>query len=164
MKQGVEAMGIKAQWIVASSAITGEFPKIGGRATEGARSVWHNPQYHGENAGDMPKFEAAWRKLNPNAPVGRPSYLDLAGYNGMYMLALAIKNAGKDPTWKSTQAAFESLKDATPKKFGAWAADIEAPHAYGPNDHQGNDRLYEVQVTGGQWKVNPKRIFFFDKQ
>jgi branched-chain amino acid transport system substrate-binding protein len=165
MKQAVEAMGMKnLQWIVASSAITQEFPKVGGPAVEGARSTWHNLQYHGEKAGDMPKFEAAWRKLNPNAPVGRPSYLDLAAYNGMYILALAIKNAGKDPTWKSVQAAFESLKDATPRKFGPWAADTQAPENFSSTDHQGNDRLYEVQVTGGQWKVNPNRVFYFEKK
>lgn len=164
MKQGVEAMGMKnLQWVVSSSAITQEFPKIGGPAVEGAKSLWLFRQYHGEKAGDMPKFEASWRKLNPNAPVGRPSYLDLAGYNGMYILALAIKNAGREPTWKSVQAAFEGLKDATPSKFGPWAADIQAPESFGPTDHQGNDRFFEIAVSGGQWKVDPARVFRYDK-
>lgn len=163
MKQAVESMGMKnLQWIISNSCITPEFPKIGGSAVEGARATWQFYQYHGEKRGDMPKWEANWRKLNTEAP-GRPNYMDMAGYNGLYILALAIKNAGKDPTWKSVQAALESLKGATPSKFGPWASDLEPPQNFGPNDHQGNDRVFEVRVSGGQWRVDPSRVFVFDK-
>jgi len=160
IKQAVGSLGMKdIHWVVATSCITPEFTAIGGAAVEGAKSTWLFRQYHGETTGDMAKFEQSWKKLNPNAPAERPNYLDLAAYNGMYVTALAMKNAGKDLTWASAITAFEQLKDATPSKFGPWAADIQAPETFGPNDHQGNDRSHEVVVKSGKWTVDTSRVF-----
>jgi branched-chain amino acid transport system substrate-binding protein len=158
IKQAAEMRLGKQNWVVAESAITAQFIALGGPAVEGVKSSWQFRQYHGEKRGDMPKFEANWRKLNPNAPPGRPNYLDLSGYNGTYILALAMKGAGTDLTWDRVIKSFESLKDAVPTNFGRWAADLQAPETFSAVDHQGNDRQYEISVKDGKWQVNPNSL------
>lgn len=161
IKQAAELGMADLKWAVATSAITDQFIAVGGKAVEGVRASWMFRYYHGESAEPMQKFEANWKKLNPNAPPGRPNYNDLAGYNAMYSVALALKAAGDNPTWESVIKSFESLKDATPSKFGAWAADLQAPETFSPTDHQGNDRMQEVVVKNGKWQVNQDRTLVF---
>ena len=156
VKQAPERGLAKTPWWVGPGVVTRAFPTVAGAAAEGTRSVWIGPYYHGEK-GEMAKFEAAWVKRFGNPPEGRPAYTDVFSYGDMYILAQAIKKSGNDLSWPNLIRNWESLKDAKPSDFGPWAANVIFPHTYSATRHQGNQRVNNIVVQGGTWKVQPAK-------
>ena len=161
IKQAPEKGLVNVHWVVGATSATDAFASVVGQAGEGVKTTWTLRHYHREPEKEMAKFEAAWHKRYKNMPPGRPNLYDLSGYNSMYIFALGLRGAGKDPAWETFFASMEKLKDATPSKFGAWAANVSTPETFGPTDHQGNDRLYELVFRNGNWVVNKGVEFVF---
>lgn len=154
VKQAKEGSLGATPWWVGTGVVTRSFPTVSGSAAEGVRSVWLLPYYHGEKNPENVKFESAWTKKYGTPPEGRPAYTDVMGYGDTYILALAIKRAGKDISWPGLIHQLESLKDAKPSDFGPWAADVIFPMTFSTTVRQGNARTTDVVVKDGTWLVS----------
>lgn len=155
MRQAPERGLDKMRWWIGPGAVTKTFATVVGKMAEGTRSVWALPYYHGEKNNPMEKFEAAWTKRFGQPTEGRPAYTDLFCYGDMYTVALAIRMAGNDLSWPNLIRQMESLKNAKPSDFGAWAADVVFPITYGPNIRQGNNKIVDITLKDGTWHVSP---------
>ena len=155
IKQSAEKGVRNVNWVVSGSAMTEAFPPIAGAAGEGVRGDWLFPFYHGADAEPMKRFEMAWTETYPNAPPQRPNLYDMSGYNGLYIVSLAIRNAGPNPNWENVVKAFQELKHAVPSDLVPTAVNLSSPETYGPEDIQGNDRFYQLEIKDGHWRVRP---------
>ena len=86
----------------------------------------------------------------------------MSGYNGLYIVSLAIKNAGPNPTWSNVIKAFHGLKNAVPSDLVPGAANLATPETYGPKDIQGNSRLYQIEIKDGRWQVRSGNQYVYD--
>ena len=161
IKQAPEKGLVGVHWVVGATSATDAFVSVVGQAGEGVKTTWALRHYHREAEKEMVKFEAAWHNKYKNMPPGRPNLYDLSGYNSMYIFALGLKQAGKNPAWESFITSMESLKDATPSTFGKWAANVSTPETFSATDHQGNDRLYELVFRNGTWVVDKDVVYVF---
>jgi branched-chain amino acid transport system substrate-binding protein len=93
----------------------------------------------------MKAWEAKWKQEYPNLPAGRPNTFDLLSYGDMYVLAEALKRAGKDLTRDKLIAALESIKDYR-------ISPIATPRTFTTKHHIGNLRLQPLQEKNGQWE------------
>ena len=71
----------------------------------------------------------------------------------MYVLALALRAAGKDLSWPALISTWEQLKDLKPSDFGPYASDVIFPESFSPTDRDGNKRYTTIKVTNGAWDV-----------
>src|SRR5690606_9633763 len=111
LKQAPELGLVGKPWIVDVSAITRAVPQFAGAAAEGVRGVWLFPYFHDEEAKPMADFDRKWREAYGEPAAGRPSYIDVVGYGDMYVLALAVRAAGKDLTQAGLIDVWENSKN-----------------------------------------------------
>lgn len=115
-----------------------------GYNAEGYMGAWPLPLFPDSVDPAMAKFKAAWLKRNPNPPRGRPNLFDLDAYGDTYVVAEALRRAGRDLTREKLVDALESLKDyrisdvATPRSFTNW-------------NHIGNFSMTVMVVLGQHW-------------
>ena len=113
-------------------------------AAEGFTAAWLLPLYMGSKHPDMVKFETAWRKEYPNMPTGRPNVFDLLGYGDTYVVAEALKRAGRDLTVDKLIAALETLRNYR-------VSTVATPRTFTTEHHIGNLTLHVMQVKNGEW-------------
>ncbi len=113
-------------------------------AAEGFTAAWLLPLYMGSKHPDMVKFETAWRKEYPSMPTGRPNVFDLMGYGDMYVVAEALKRAGRDLTVDKLITGLESLR-------GYRISMVATPRTFTSDNHIGNLVLHVMQVKNGEW-------------
>jgi hypothetical protein len=101
----------------------------------------------------MQDFEKKWRAAYGAPTSGRPSYIDIDGYGDMYVLAVALKAAGKDLSWPGLISTWEQLKNVKPSDFGSYASDVIFPESFSPTDRDGNKRYATIKITNGAWHV-----------
>jgi branched-chain amino acid transport system substrate-binding protein len=87
--------------------------------------------------------EAYRSNLKKYFPDAEPTFFMTYGYAAMMVIADALKQAGKDPTRKSLISTLESWKNKDEGLFG--------PVSFGPNNHDGKQSLYIIQVQNGKW-------------
>lgn len=115
-----------------------------GYEAEGYMGMWPLPLFPDSQDPAMVKFKNAWLKLNPNPPPGRPNLFDLDAFGDTYVVAEALKRAGRDLTRDKLIDALESMKDyrvsdvATPRSFTNW-------------NHIGNFNMTAMVVLGQHW-------------
>ncbi|WP_244628659.1 ABC transporter substrate-binding protein [Tardiphaga robiniae] len=153
IRQAPERGLAKTPWWVGAGVVTKAFPTVAGKASEGTRSVWALPYFHGEKSNPMEKFEAAWTKRFGQPPEGRPAYTDVFCNGDMNIVALAMRNAGSDLSWPNLVRQFEALKNAKPSDLGPWAHDVVFPETFGPGQRQGNSKSVDIVVKDGTWQV-----------
>ncbi len=88
---------------------------------------------------------AKWKQEYPNLPAGRPNVFDVLSYSDMYVVANALKRAGKDLTTDKFIDALEATHDY---RVGA----IASPITFTRKHHIGNLRLQAMQVKNGEWE------------
>ena len=113
-------------------------------AAEGFTAACLLPLYMGSKHPDMVKFETAWRKEYPSMPTGRPNVFDLLGYGDTYVVAEALKRAGRDLTVDKLIAAFETLRSYR-------VSTVATPRTFTTEHHIGNLTLHVMQVKNGEW-------------
>ena len=153
IKQAPELGLTNKPWVVDVSAITRALPQIAGAAAEGVRGVWLFPYFHDEDAPPMVEFDRKWRAAYGTPAAGRPSYIDMVGYGDMYVLALAIREAGKDLTRARLISTWENAKALKPSNMGPFASDVIFPESFSPDNRDGNTAHSTVQIKNGRWQV-----------
>jgi branched-chain amino acid transport system substrate-binding protein len=153
IKQAPELGLVGTPWVIDLAGISPSVPLVAGKAAEGVRSIWMFPYYFGDPAKPMQDFEKKWQAAYGQPSSGRPSYIDINGYGDMYVLALALRAAGKDLSWPALISTWEQLKDLKPTDFGPYASDVIFPESFSPTDRDGNKRYTTIKVTNGAWRV-----------
>jgi branched-chain amino acid transport system substrate-binding protein len=153
IKQAAETGLAGLPWFVGAESIVRAFPKIAGPNAEGAQSTWLLPYFYTENEKPIVDFNKKWATLHGKPPEGRPNYVDVLAYGDMYIVALALRKAGKDLSWDNIINSWESLKDAKPSDFGPFASDIIFPETFSDADHQGNKKIIPIVVKNGDWRT-----------
>ena len=112
MRQAKE-LGLSQPFFVGSNMVDPSLVNAAKSNAEGVVGFSLIPYLPGSKAAEMVKWEAAWKKEYPNAPAGRPNNFDLLAYGDMYVVAEAMKRAGKELATDSFIRALEGIHDAT---------------------------------------------------
>jgi branched-chain amino acid transport system substrate-binding protein len=116
-------LGLRQPIFVGTASVDNALVANDGYAAEGVIGAWPLPLFPDSDDPDMVKFRDAWSKLNPNAPKGHPNLFDVYAYGDTYVIAEAMKRAGRDLTRDKFVDALEAMKDyrvsgvATPRTF-----------------------------------------------
>jgi branched-chain amino acid transport system substrate-binding protein len=153
IKQAPELGVVGTPWVIDLAGISPSVPAVAGKAAEGVRSIWMFPYYFADPAQPMQEFEKKWQRAYGAPTSSRPSYIDIDGYGDMYVLAVALRAAGKDLSWSALISTWEQLKNVKPSDFGPYASDVIFPESFSPTDRDGNKRYATIKVTNGAWHV-----------
>jgi ABC-type branched-subunit amino acid transport system substrate-binding protein len=152
VKQAPEK-GLKAPFVLDGSGVNdGIIPIIGAENTKNVWGYFNAPFF--PNQVDEPAIQAfnkLWVAKYGQPPVGRPNLYDQVGYGSAFIIAQALRGAGKSPTWASLMDSWEKLKDAKPSDTGG--LDVIFAESFAPNDHEGNKRVAPARIVGDKWKV-----------
>jgi branched-chain amino acid transport system substrate-binding protein len=154
IKQAPEKGLTNVVWVLDGSAVNDAIVPILG--DKNPANVWgysNTPFFPAQSVQATEKFRELWLRRYGAPPQGRPNIYDLVAYGGTYVLAAAIKNAGKDLTWKSLIASWSKLKDAKPSDLGG--TDVIYPESFTDTDHQGNRVMGRATIKDGIWQVVP---------
>jgi branched-chain amino acid transport system substrate-binding protein len=153
IKQGSEKGLANVAWVLDSSGANDSIVTIIGR--ENAKNVWgyyNTPYFPGElEEAPMANFRKIWIAKHGEPPQARPNLYDQIGYGSVYVLAHAIKNAGKNLSWDSLINSWEKLHDAKPSSMGGY--DVIFAESFSPDNHQGNKGVAPARIVGDKWKV-----------
>lgn len=129
--------------------------RMAGPAAEGVYTFWFGgPQFYDDNTGAMGKFNASITANKIERPANMPNLYTLMSYSDVYVVAEALRKAGKD----LTRAGFLKALDTGIQNFvagpPAWpqAAPIGSPRNFTPTNHQGTTSAQPVIVKGGSYK------------
>ena len=115
------------------------------QAAEGASGFALLPLLPSSSNPEMKSWVAKWKQEYPNLPAGRPNVFDVLSYSDMYVVADALKRAGKDLTTDKFIDALEATHDY---RVGT----IASPITFTRKHHIGNLRLQAMQVKNGEWQ------------
>jgi branched-chain amino acid transport system substrate-binding protein len=114
-------------------------------STEGVTGFAIVPYLPGSKNADLVKWEASWKKEYPNAPAGRPNNFDLLSYADTYVVADALKRAGRDLTTESFIRALEATRDYR-------VGPIATSRTFSTKHHIGNLSMAPLIVQNGAWE------------
>jgi branched-chain amino acid transport system substrate-binding protein len=144
MRQAKE-LGVKQPFFVGSNMVDPALVTAARGASDGVTGFSLIPLLPGSKNPDMVRWEASWKKEYPNAPAGRPNNFDVMSYADTYVIADAMKRAGRDLNADSFIRALEATHDY---KVGA----IATPRTFSTKHHIGNLTLVPMIVQGGAWE------------
>lgn len=153
IKQAPELGLAGVPWVIDVAGISRSVPQVAGQAAEGVRSIWMFPYFHDEKAKPMADFDRKWREAYGTPAAGRPSYIDINGYGDMYVLAVALRETGKELSRDKLISTWEKLKNVKPSDFGAFASDVIFPESFSEKDRDGNKAYSTVRIEKGVWRV-----------
>jgi branched-chain amino acid transport system substrate-binding protein len=144
MRQAKE-LGLRQPFFVGSNMVDPSLINAAKSNAEGVVGFSLIPYLPGSKAPEMAKWEAAWKKEYPNAPAGRPNNFDLLAYGDMYVVAEAMKRAGKDLTTDSFVRALEGIQNSRVRG-------VATPRTFSTKHHIGNLALVPMTVRNGEWE------------
>jgi len=152
IKQGPEKGLTDATWVVDGSAVNDAIvPILGDENTKNVWGYFNAPYFPGQSDPPIAAFKEAWIAKYGEPPQGRPNLYDLVGYGSTYVLAEAMKNAGRDLTWDSLIAAWSGLQNSQPSNLGG--VDVIFAQSFSETDHQGSTTLGKAAIRDGIWQV-----------
>jgi branched-chain amino acid transport system substrate-binding protein len=137
-------LGLRQPIFVGTASVDNALIANDGYASEGVIGAWPLPLFPDSDDPDMIKFREAWSKLNPNAPKGRPNLFDVYAYGDTYVIAEALKSAGRDLTREQFVDALERMKDYR-------ISGVATPRTFTDHEHVGNNLLRMLVVVGQHW-------------
>jgi branched-chain amino acid transport system substrate-binding protein len=137
-------LGLAQPFFVGTNMVDQGLPTAAGQAAEGVSSFALIPLVPSSSDPAMKAWRAKWSAAYPNMPAGRPNTFDILGYADMYVVAEALKEAGKDLTTARFVDALENLHDYR-------VSAIASPRTFSKIHHIGNLRLQPMQVKNGEW-------------
>ena len=140
-----QELGLKQPFFVGSNMVDPALITVARTAAEGVTGFSLIPLLPGSKNPDMVKWEAAWKKEYPSAPAGRPNNFDLLAYGDMYVLAEAIKRAGRDLTTDGLIRALEGIQNYR-------VGPLATPRTFSSKHHIGNLTLVPLVVSNGSWE------------
>ena len=141
-------LGLNQRFFVGTTMVDQGFLTAAGPAAEGASGFALIPLLPGSSDQAMKAWRAKWSAEYPNLPPNRPNIFDVLSYADMYVVAEAIRNAGKDLTTDRLIDALENLHDYR-------VGPIASPRSFSKIYHIGNLRLQPMQVKNGEWVQVP---------
>jgi branched-chain amino acid transport system substrate-binding protein len=152
IRQGSEKGLANVVWVLDSSGANDSIVTIIG--PENSKNLWayyNTPYFPGQDDAPMANFRKIWIAKYGQPPQARPNLYDQIGYGSTYVLAEAIKGAGKKPTWESLITSWEKMNGAKPSNMGGY--DVIFPESFSTTDHQGNKGVAPARIVDGKWKV-----------
>ncbi len=137
-------LGLRQPIFVGTASVDNALIANDGYAAEGVIGAWPLPLFPDSNEPDMVKFRDAWLKLNPNPPKGRPNLFDVYAYGDTYVLAEALRRAGRDLTREKLVDTLESMKDYR-------ISGVATPRTFTQRHHIGNNLLRVLVVSAQHW-------------
>ena len=144
MRQAKE-LGMNQSFFVGSNMVDQGLLSAAKQSAEGTSGFALIPLLPASSNPEMQAWLAKWKQEYPNLPAGRPNTFDLLSYADIYVLADAIKRAGKDLTTDKLIGALETTNEY---RVGA----IATPRTFTTKHHIGNLRLQAMQVKSGEWQ------------
>jgi branched-chain amino acid transport system substrate-binding protein len=144
MRQAKE-LGMNQSFFVGSNMVDQGLLSAAKQSAEGTSGFALIPLLPTSSNPEMQAWLAKWKQEYPNLPAGRPNTFDLLSYADIYVLADAIKRAGKDLTTDKLIGALETTNEY---RVGA----IATPRTFTTKHHIGNLRLQAMQVKNGEWQ------------
>ncbi len=144
MRQARE-LGMSGSFFVGSNMVDQGLLSAAKQSAEGTSGFALIPLLPTSSNPEMKAWLAKWKQEYPNLPAGRPNTFDLLSYADIYVLADAIKRAGKDLTGDKLINALEATNEY---RVGA----IATPRTFTKKHHIGNLRLQAMQVKNGEWE------------
>ena len=141
-------LGLNQRFFVGTTMVDQGLLNAAGPAAEGASGFALIPLLPGSSNPAMKAWRAKWSAEYPNLPASRPNIFDVLAYSDIYVVAEAMRNAGKDLTTDRLIDALENLHDY---RVGA----IASPRTFSKIHHIGNLRLQPMQVKNGEWVQVP---------
>jgi branched-chain amino acid transport system substrate-binding protein len=152
IKQAPEKGLTDVAWVLDGSGTNDAIVPIIGK--ENSTKLWgyfNAPYFPTQTESPMTNFIRIWTAKYGQPPQGRPNLYDMVGYGCTYVLAEAMKNAGRDLSWDSLISNWEKLKDAKPSNMGGY--DVTFAESLSPTDHQGNKLVGASRIVNGKWRV-----------
>jgi branched-chain amino acid transport system substrate-binding protein len=144
MRQAKE-LGMNQPFFVGSNMVDQGLLTAAKQSAEGTSGFALIPLLPTSSNPEMKAWLAKWKLEYPNLPAGRPNTFDLLAYADMYVLADALKRAGKDLTSAKLIDALEATREY---RVGA----IATTRTFTTKHHIGNLRLQAMQVKDGEWQ------------
>lgn len=131
--------------------------KLAGTAAEGYYTFWlGGRQFLNDKTGAMGKFLASLDANKIERPGNTPNLYTLMAYADVYVVAEALRGAGKDLTRAGLIKSLDTnIRDFVGGASAPWtfAAPLGLPRSYSPTDHQGNRKVQPVVYRGGEFKA-----------
>jgi branched-chain amino acid transport system substrate-binding protein len=137
-------LGLNQPFFVGTNMVDQGLLTAAGPAAEGVSGFALIPLVPTSSDPAMKAWRAKWSAEYPNMPAGRPNTFDILAYADMYVVAEALKQAGRDLTTAKFIDALESLHDYR-------VGPIATPRSFSKIHHIGNLRLQPMQVKNGEW-------------
>ena len=147
MRQAKE-LGMNQAFFVGSNMVDQGLLSAAKQSAEGTSGFALIPLLPTSSNPEMKAWLAKWKQEYPNLPAGRPNTFDLLSYADIYVVADAIKRAGKELT---TDKLIDALEATNEYRVGA----IATPRTFTKKHHIGNLRLQAMQVKNGEWQPVP---------
>jgi branched-chain amino acid transport system substrate-binding protein len=144
MRQAKE-LGMNQPFFVGSNMVDQGLLSAAKQSAEGTSGFALIPLLPTSSNPEMQSWLAKWKQEYPNLPAGRPNTFDLLAYADMYVLADALKRAGRD---LSTEKLIDALEATKEYRVGS----IATPRTFTKKHHIGNLRLQAMQVKDGEWQ------------
>lgn len=130
--------------------------RLAGKAAEGYVTFWFGAtQFYDDRTGAMGKFYASLDANKIDRPPNTPNLYTLMGYADVYVVAEALRLAGKDLTRAGLLKALDTgINGFVGGKTEHWsyAAPIGLPRTFTPTDHKGTRTVVPVVVRDGSFK------------
>lgn len=147
MRQAKE-LGMNQQFFLGTTMVDQSLLNVAKQAAEGASGFALLPLLPSSSNPEMKSWAAKWKQEYPNLPAGRPNVFDVLSYSDMYVVADALKRAGKDLT---TDKVIDALEATHEYRVGT----IASPITFTRKHHIGNLRLQAMRVKNGEWEPVP---------
>jgi len=152
IKQAPEKGLTDVAWVLDGSGTNDAIvPIIGAENTRNLWGYFNAPFFPTQTDDAMVNFVRIWTAKYGQPPQGRPNLYDMVAYGCTYVLAQAMKKAGRELDWSTLMAAWEKLDNAKPSDLGGY--DVIFPESVTASDHQGNKLVGPARVVDGKWRV-----------
>lgn len=141
----IRELGLEQKIFAGSALVDDATLKNAGKAAEGIFGYTILPFIPSSSDPAMVEWVAKMKKEYPSLPAGRPNQFDVLGYSDIYVVAEALKQAGKDLTTDKLVSSLEGLKEYR-------AAPIAQPITFSTKHHIGNMVMQPQIATGGMWQ------------
>lgn len=147
-------LGLRAQWIADPTCSNESVLGVAGEAAEGAITGWPPcEQFTNDPGFPMGEFIRRYKTKYPNSPIGRPNHIDIYLYADGYVIAEAVKRAGRDLDREKFVTALESIKNfvAGPNTDWRSAVPIGLPRTFDSHNHWGTKSITFLEVKNGKF-------------
>ena len=152
----IKRAGITAHIVSEISSADPSVARVAGKAGEGFYSFWiGGSQFVDDKTGAVAKWISALDSYKIERPANTPNLNSMMAYADVYVLAEAMRAAGKDLTRDAVLKSLDSnFKGFVAGKGPNWtfASPIGLPRTFSATDHEGNKSAQVVVYRDGMFR------------